>query len=85
MFTYYFFHPLTGLPLCLDTEDTTPNPTDVISVDPDETVPGNPSSKATRIQISDVFAVALLTMFFQHFSSLRLSFVYFFYFFKLFF
>ena len=69
MFTYYFFHPLTGLPLCLDTEDTTPNPTDVISVDPDEKVPGNPSSKAARIQFSDVFAVALFTMFFKHFIS----------------
>nr|XP_022310344.1 uncharacterized protein LOC111115793 [Crassostrea virginica] len=58
-----------GLPLCLDTEDTTPNPTDVISVDPDETVPGNPPSKAARIQFSDVFAVALFTMFFKHFIS----------------
>ncbi|XP_078329324.1 uncharacterized protein LOC111115793 isoform X2 [Crassostrea virginica] len=58
-----------GLPLCVDTEDTTPNPTDVISVDPDKTVPGNPPSKATRIQFSDVFAVALFTMFFKHFIS----------------
>ena len=65
----YVFHPLTGLPSCVDPENVTPIPAEVSSVDPDQKEPGNPPSKAARIQFEDIFAVALFAMFLQYFIS----------------
>nr|XP_022310774.1 uncharacterized protein LOC111116081 [Crassostrea virginica] len=51
------------LPLCRDVLDTTTIPTEVGSVDHDQTEPGNPHSKAGRIQFADIWAISLVAMF----------------------